>query len=218
MKLDRSLPCIAGMSFADADAFAKAAECVEIDAWAVRAILRAEILTPIVIDPCCGPGIMAEIAAAAAYNVRATDFHDWGYGEIRDVSFLDPAYPIPVRGHTVLMNPPFSLACEFIDAARARGARKVVCFQRAAFWESDERKDWWPKNLPQRFYACGDRAECWRVTIPADDRKHPGYQPHGFYVWEEGQPAGPIMGHIWDDSPARKRKGKRKVADVGPRL
>jgi hypothetical protein len=185
------------MSAKRADAFAREAECVEIDPWAAEAILDAEILTPMVIDPCCGPGIMAMAAERRRYVVRATDLHDWGFGQ-PGVNFLSPDYPIPMEGHTAFMNPPFSVACEFVDQARRLGARKIVCFQRWAWRECGDRRAWWDANPPQRVYVCGDRAHCWRVTIPKAERKgRTSSTAHAFYVWEQGQPAGPIVGSIW---------------------
>lgn len=44
------------------DGLAIDAEYLQTDQWAIDAILRAEILTSIVVDPCCGDGRMAEAA------------------------------------------------------------------------------------------------------------------------------------------------------------
>ncbi len=195
-----SYPCVRGMTRVQADRFCQEAECVETDPWAVRAILRAEILTPRVIDPCCGPGVMSKIAIEHGYDVYSSDLHDWGYGNV-GINWLEGRYPVPVKDATVLLNPPFSLACEFIDRALDLGARKVVAFQRLAFKESDERRAWWEARRYQRDYTCGKRAQNWRATFSAEYRKgRTNPMATAFYVWEAGQPAGPISGVIYPEA------------------
>ena len=44
-------------------ALAVVVECYETPEWAVEAILDAEMMTTLVIDPCCGRGVLAEAAA-----------------------------------------------------------------------------------------------------------------------------------------------------------
>lgn len=195
------------------EALAKEAECWITDPWAVHSILACEILTHRVVDPCCGTGVMSDIAAEHGYDVRAYDLHNWG-GGIHGVDFLAETPLVPhhlkttqmwaeVKGATVLMNPPFSLACLFVERALELGARKVVCFQRWAWWESAKRRDWWKTYTPQRLYACSDRATCWLVTVPLEQRVSSDHKSkkstrtaHGWFVWERGQPAGPLIGHV----------------------
>lgn len=102
-----------------------------------------------------------------------------------------------LTGKTVFMNPPFSLACEFIEKAFELGARKVVVFQRFAWWESKRRKDFWDKHQPNRVYICGDRAACWRGDIPEEERKSSSPTAHAWFVWEPEHPSGTVLGHIW---------------------
>jgi len=185
-------------------ALAKQAECYETDPWAAEAILRHELLTHLVWDPCCGTGILSEAARAAHYQVMSTDLHDWGYEPAKSgEDFL--TFPTrPHRETTIFMNPPFSLACEFVDKAHGLGARKIVCFQRFAWWESEKRREWWAKRPPNRIYICGDRAECWRFDIPHEERTGSTPTAHGWFIWERGQPPGPTLGHIWKRDAARK--------------
>lgn len=177
---------------------ARALECFETDPWAARAILRVEVLTPIVVDPCAGTGNLSQAAKAAGYRfVIAQDIADWGYPLDAMRDWLDPAHTAPETDWSCFMNPPFSKACEFVDAARDRGARKIVCFQRFAWWESAARRDWWSANPPQRIYICGDRAACWRFDIPPEQRRSTTPTAHAWFVWERGQPPGPVIGHVW---------------------
>lgn len=181
--------------FAHLTELAKQAECHETPSWAVESILDVEILTPQVLDPCCGRGVLAEEATRQGYSVRSIDLHDWGYGDDRGVDFLtfNPEMP---PGFTVLMNPPFSKAVEFVERALDLKARKVVCFQRFAWWESVERTDFWDRHRPSRIYVCRSRATCWRIDIPPEERKSSSPTAHAWFVWEKGHPPAAAMGHI----------------------
>lgn len=182
---------------------AKKAECFETPAWAVEAILDAELMTIDVIDPCCGRGVLSEAARDRGHFVKAIDLHDWGYGNT-GIDFFDKRNTHPLNQFTVLMNPPFSLAQAFVERAKELGARKIICFQRFAWWEGSretgkKRGKWWDDNRPNRIYICGDRADCWRVDIPPEERTSSSPTAHAWFVWEDGQPQGPLIGQVYKD-------------------
>ncbi|MGB0683378.1 MAG: hypothetical protein ACPGOV_11745 [Magnetovibrionaceae bacterium] len=184
--------------FATLEEQASAAEAWTCAPWAAAAILTVEICTPIIVDPCCGTGIMSEAAIKAGYTVESADLYDWGYPCITGVDFLTDETSL--EGKTVFMNPPFSLAVEFILAAIRRGARKVICYQRWAFRESNKRRDFWEKHKPARSWICGDRAHTWLLHIPPEERTSSGKETaHGFFVWEAGQNGADRIGTIWKD-------------------
>lgn len=176
---------------------AVAAECWETPPWAPRAILDVEIMTRGVVDPCCGTGVLSEAAIAAGYEVYSTDLHDWGYAHAdeRSLDFLGRTSRLDDA--TVFMNPPFSLACEFVDHAMALGARKIVCYQRQNWRESNERREWWDNTPPARVWVCGNRATCWLFTIPPEERKGGTAQAFAWYVWERGHKGAEIGGAVW---------------------
>lgn len=181
-------------------------EHYETPRWAADAILRCEIITPWVVDPCCGTGVLSDAAlAAGAQAVTAIDIHDWGYrgGHSQewggDAIFHEQdwlKWDHRLEGATVFVNPPFKRAVEFIEHALSLDARKVICFQRFAWWESQKRGPFWMKHPPNRVYVCGDRADCWRHDIPEEDRGSGSTTAHAWYVWERGQPSGTLLGHI----------------------
>lgn len=181
---------------------ARRLEAFETPQWAIDAILNVELLTPTVIDPCCGRGVMTKLARACGYDARPIDVHDWGYPcEIGDFLILDgPTDPEwQELGFTVFMNPPFSLAEQFVLRAKEIGARKIVCFQRFAWWESQGRKTFWDRHPPNRIYICGDRASCWRFDIPKEDQKSGTTTAHAWFVWERGHPPGPVISRLYKD-------------------
>src|SRR5687767_15169598 len=58
--------------------------------WAIRAILRQERLEGLVLDPCCGTGILSIAAEEAGYSIVASDIHDWGYAGLESlIDFMD---------------------------------------------------------------------------------------------------------------------------------
>ena len=199
----------------DITALAKEAEAYETPQWAVEAILDREILTREVVDPCAGKGVMCDVAGDLGYTVFEFDKYDWWgarRGVITDFLLDDNQYlPSTVANNTVLMNPPFSLAVEFVKRCFELKARKIVCFQRFAWWEAETRREFWKEYPPARIYICGSRATCWRYDIPSDsngnrfDRKTGkklGNTPtaHAWFVWERGHPAGSPLGHIYKEA------------------
>ncbi len=196
------------------DKAALEAEYFQTDPWAIAAILKHELLTPIVVDPCCGDGRMAaSVDGTAALNIIAIDKYDWGYKSgtkkikaYHGVDWLDSTtWPIALHHPvtqmedqvTVFMNPPFSQAEEFVRQALGYGVRKVICFQRQVWRESQGRRTFWNDYPPNRIYICGDRANCWLGTIPENKRKGGSYQPHAWYVWERGHPSGTLTSTIY---------------------
>ena len=98
---------------------------------------------------------------------------------------------------SIFMNPPFSKAVEFVEKALELGAHKVLCFQRLAFFCSQERRDFWDKNPPVRIHLCAERATCFRHDIPVNPRgkrvnpetgKEYAETPtdHAWFVFERG--------------------------------
>ncbi|MAH03980.1 MAG: hypothetical protein CL561_00270 [Alphaproteobacteria bacterium] len=189
-------------------------EHFETPKWAVDAILKKEVLNSFVIDPCCGTGVLSEAADDRDLCAFPIDIHNWGYRKQQlTADFLTMPYTaitpeyMGADGFSVLMNPPFSKACEFVEKSIELGARKIICFQRFSWWESLKRKDFWKKYPPSRVYICGNRASCWRhdlaeqYRLKGEDLNTKSGTPtaHAWFVWDIGTPAGTLLGHIWKD-------------------
>lgn len=186
----------------------------ETDPWAARAILQKEALTRFVVDPCVGTGILAETAKEAGSRVLSYDIHNWGYKDTIVADWLDDYFLERYEnregfaGYTCFMNPPFEKAEEFVEKAFERNFDKIICFQRFAWYESRDRKNFWDKYPPNRVYVCGDRATCWRHDIPINERGK-RYDPetgrelagsstaHAWFIWEKWLPAGTLLGRIY---------------------
>jgi len=162
-------------------------EHFETPYWAIKSILKKEILTTEVIDPCCGTGVLSEAAKTEGYEVNSYDIHNWGYSYTKEADFLKfkPVFKL-YEPFTILMNPPFSMAVEFVKKSMEIKAHKIVCFQRLAWYESQKRREFWDKYPPSRMYICGNRATCWRHDIPKEKRNSSTPTAHAWFVWEKG--------------------------------
>lgn len=207
----------------------KSLEAFETPEWAARAILTKELLTGTVIDPCVGKGVLAFEAMRAGYHTVTIDQIDWTKKFPENMSVMPPdilanflllsrtspqfAYQQD-KDFSFFMNPPFSQAGQFIDhALHAFGARKIVCFQRWAWRECQERRQWWRDNPPARIWLCGDRATCWRFDLIDDCGRKRGEDKckncrtcmtgsptaHAFFVWERGHKGAEIVHDIWKE-------------------
>lgn len=92
--------------------------------WATRAVVEQELLprgwlTPDMTgwDPCCGRGHMAIPLSDYLAGVFASDVHDWGFGDRRDLDFtFATADDTPFAADWIFANPPFTLAEAFLTA------------------------------------------------------------------------------------------------------
>ena len=178
----------------------------ETAVWAAQAILRHETLTPTVVDPCAGFRVLGDAAREYDCTVIESDVYPWS-PDYTIADFLTvSADEYDWSETTVFINPPFSLSVEFIKKCFELNVRKIICFQRLAWTESADRRDFWNKYPPNRKYVCGDRATSWRGTIPVELRNVPkskggagvaGPTAFGWYVWERGHPPGTLESRIY---------------------
>jgi len=162
-------------------------EAYETEAWPIEAILDVELLSAQVVDPCVGYFAIADIVAKRGYQVETRDIYQWNITRAPDVICNYLNHFEDLSGKTVIMNPPFSLACQFVDHCRALGARKIICFQRYSWREGTfaNRGSWWEANPPARIWLCGDRAQCLRFDLRGQKLAKPP-TAHAWFVWENG--------------------------------
>ena len=183
--------------------------CVRLEAfqtprWAIDSILDVELTTRYIVDPCCGLGAIGAVCRERLLDVEEFDIERWAdhfpdrqRGEPWIQDFLK--WWRPMEMETVIMNPPFSLAEEFVSHAQVLGARKIICFQRQAWRESAGRRLWWEQNAPARVWVCGARAPCWRFDMLGTEKADKGSFPtsYAWYVWERGHKGAEITSAIY---------------------
>lgn len=177
-------------------------EAFETPRWAIESVLDVEMVSPEVLDPCAGTGQIGSVLRAEGVPIVAElDIVNWRrilpdgamrHDEPIAVADFLGVNDMDLSESTVVMNPPFSLAAEFVDRCRALKARKVICFQRFAWRESGSRREWWETHPPARIWLCGARASCWRFDLAVCQH-------------DEG----------FEQCPNRRRRGKRINETLG---
>lgn len=191
----------------------KRLEAFETPRWAIEAILDVELTNEYIVDPCSGLGIIAQVCRERGLRVAECDIHDWAHScpklfrghplATKIMNFFDiEGFDVDT---TVVMNPPFSKACEFVDHALKLNARKIICFQRQAWRESGTRREWWEKNPPARVWVCGARASCWRFDLLGSEKAASSGSSvsMAWYVWERGHKGAEVTSAIY---PSEGRK------------
>lgn len=187
--------------------------CRELEAyqtprWAIESVLDVELTTRSILDPCAGLGAIGEVCRERGLDVDECDIEDWRVltphlckvgPKFWQQDFLRLREILTDR--TVIMNPPFSLAEEFVSYSLSLNARKVICFQRQAWRESVSRRLWWESNAPARVWVCGSCATCWRFDLVEQKGDKGGSSVSmAWYVWEHGHKAAEVTSAIY---PAR---------------
>lgn len=187
----------------------KRLEAFQTQRWAIEAVLDVELTTQRILDPCCGLGIIGDVCRDMPSRPRIDeiDIEDWS--QLFPLqSLFDPLnffridffqWAPDLSDHTVIMNPPFSLAEKFVDHAMALGARKIITFQRQAWRESAGRREFWERNSPARVWVCGARAPCWRFDLLGTEKAEKSSSPtsYAWYVWERGHKGAEVTSAIY---------------------
>ena len=84
-------------------------------------------------EPACGRGHMSQVMAEYFGLVKASDIHDYGFGEVGD--FIKSIAPVQTVDW-IITNPPFRLAEEFLMRALPLATRGVALLTRTVFIES----------------------------------------------------------------------------------
>jgi hypothetical protein len=194
-------------------------EHFETDPWAARRIFDVEKFPKQIIDAGCGTGILTKAAEDRGHEVQGFDVHDWGgyVGKYPRIfgDYLEKKRLLMFEDFAVFTNPPFSKACEFVQKSFELGAWKVVCFQRFAWWESEERREFWDKFSPNRIHVCANRATCWRHDLPKDakgnrldpktGKKLAGTTTaHAWFVFEKGYSGAPKLHRLYKNDLTKK--------------
>jgi hypothetical protein len=113
----------------------------ETPACATEALIRAEMLPPLIWEPACGRGAIVRVLRAAGYHVRASDLVDYGCPEAKaGIDFLMWRGCEADITEAIITNPPFKLAHKFVSHALEL-CPLVIMLLRLSFLESVRRTD-----------------------------------------------------------------------------
>lgn len=91
-----------------------------------------------ILDPGCGDGKLLRVFTANGYDTTlGTDLRHTGYGA-GGVDFLTAKFVGP-QPDAIVMNPPFSLATEFIERALEMRPKVIAVLLKADFWNAQDR-------------------------------------------------------------------------------
>jgi len=91
-------------------------------AWCTKRLFAVERFAGLIWDPACGLGTILKAARDAHYSSYGSDIAQDAIGTLQD--FFTAASP--VKGFSIVTNPPFGLIREFAEHALERGALKVA--------------------------------------------------------------------------------------------
>lgn len=160
---------------------------------ATRALLRHEALSSHIWEPACGRGAICDVLSAAGKSVTATDLVDYGYGR-SGVDFLMETRA-PDGCDTIVTNPPYKLADEFIWRGLTLVPRIIVLL-RLAFLEGAKRRDLHSKHL-ERVWLGAERLPMMHRDGFEAKRAGASAMPFAWFVFNRYKaPAGPAPVHF----------------------
>lgn len=175
------------------DFYATPAEAVA----SLLAIERKWLPTGTVWEPACGDGAIVLPLRKAGFRVRADDLVDRGCPDSCVADFLKQT-ETPPHIASVITNPPFKLAREFVDTA-LQHAPYVAMLLRLAFLEGGARKPWFESGQLARVHVASRRLPMMHRD-GWDGPKSTSAVAHAWFVWDrrhEGRPQ--IQWFDWKD-------------------
>lgn len=145
---------------------------------ATRALVAAEHLYGPIWEPACGDGAISDILLESN-AVISTDLHDRGYGQ----SGVDFIKTDSLIAPTIVTNPPYRHAQEFIHHAINLGAEKHCWLLRLAFLEGKRRyEELFSAHPPSRVFVFSKRLTIWRGDEAPTGN---GTTAYAWFVWDK---------------------------------
>lgn len=146
-----------------------------------------------VLEPSCGQGHMSKVIEEICnVNVTSTDLIDRGYG-LGNIDFLTHDYNR--KFDTVMTNPPFSLAKEFIEKSLNISNKYVIMLCKIQLLEGVKRKDMF-ENTPLKYvYVHTTRQATWKDGKEFDEKgkKWATTMCLAWFVWDKEYTGEPII-------------------------
>lgn len=171
--------------------------------WAVRGLLSVQRFPGPCWDPACGIGTIPHVFRSSGQTCFGTDIlwrdHGdpaWWIGEY-DFTQLGTPARLPGTWQSIVTNPPFSLAEEFLQLALARSQHKVAMLLRLSWIEGVKRRWVWDETPISAVHPFARR-----VSMPPggaeDVEAKGGAVAFAWFIWDLGKPRGvpPIIRRI----------------------
>lgn len=151
------------------------------DPKAIDLLLPYEKLSPCIWECACGMGHLSKRLKLYGYNVYSTDLINRNYG-ISGIDFLQCTEKF---NGTILTNPPFKYAEQFINKGLELAKDKVIMLLRIQFLEGINRyKTLFTKTPPARIYVFSSRLGCWLNGVKGSHST--SAIAYAWFVWDVG--------------------------------
>lgn len=158
---------------------------------ATHALLDVEKFPSPVWEPACGDGAISKVLEQRGYGVISTDLIDRGYGTPHRDFLLDYQTSAP----SIITNPPFKFATEFVEHALRRADAKVAMLCRLAWLEGKERRKLFTSTPLARVWVFSSRVPMLR----GGDQMAAGgggMIAFAWYVWDKRHVGAPTIGWL----------------------
>lgn len=159
---------------------------------ATREILKREELVGSILEPAAGQGHISKIIREFYPNseIISTDLVEredkFNIGLQGNTDFI--RHNFKRKFGTIITNPPFKLAQQFVERALQLAEHKVIMFAKIQFLESKSRRELFEKYPPARIYVFSERVNPLRNGMEVDEKGKPWASTMCFawFVWEKG--------------------------------
>jgi hypothetical protein len=153
------------------------------------ALLGVESFDNNIWEPACGDGAISEVLKSKGYTVISSDIIDRGYGECGKnfFSFTEAKTP------TIITNPPFKLAEDFIKHAQRIGVKKIALLLKLAFLEGKSRSRLLERSGLSRIWVFRGRIT---FTRNGEKQRGSGMIAFGWFVWDNTYKGAPQVGWV----------------------
>lgn len=125
--------------------------------WAVDLFLDREEIPGPAWDPACGSGTIPKACRERFIETGASDAADRGFGLVHDFLGMEPMprWRLPIA--SIITNPPYKLAQQFVEKALTIATRKVAVLVQSKFPYSQGRHALFTRNPCSAIYFLSDR-------------------------------------------------------------
>lgn len=158
-----------------------------------RALLAVERFVGPIWEPACGDGAISKVLADGGHEVVSTDLVNRGYGTPRVDFLMEQRLLAP----TIITNPPFKHAEEFLEKALSLGAHKIALLCRLAWLEGQARRKMFESTWLTRVWVFSARLRMNRGGNWQGGRHD--MIAFAWFIWEAGYRDMPRLGWIEPD-------------------
>jgi hypothetical protein len=158
---------------------------------ATRRLVDVELFDEVIWEPAAGDGAIAKELQTACYEVISSDLNDYGYCPAGIDFLLEQRR----AADSIVTNPPYKLAEQFIRHAIDLRVQKHAWLLRLSFLEGQKRHQRLLRDHPPSFvHVFSQRLTMWRGDEEATGSS--GTTAYAWFVWQRGYTGRPQLGWL----------------------